>query len=63
MYILKPGWNPSRDVLAHAHPTGVARGDRLYHGLHAETAGAIKVANGFEPGAVIGPLIDPKPVE
>ena len=29
----------------------------------AETAGAMKVANGFEPGAVIGPLIDMKAVE
>jgi succinate-semialdehyde dehydrogenase / glutarate-semialdehyde dehydrogenase len=29
----------------------------------AETAGAIKVADGFEPGAVIGPLIDMKAVE
>ena len=26
----------------------------------AETAGAMKVANGFEPGAGIGPLIDMK---
>src|SRR3981081_3205089 len=29
----------------------------------AETAGAMKVANGFEPGAVIGPLIDMKAIE
>jgi succinate-semialdehyde dehydrogenase / glutarate-semialdehyde dehydrogenase len=29
----------------------------------AETAGAMKVADGFEPGAVIGPLIDTKAVE
>jgi len=29
----------------------------------AETAGAMKVADGFEPGAVIGPLIDVKAVE
>jgi succinate-semialdehyde dehydrogenase/glutarate-semialdehyde dehydrogenase len=29
----------------------------------AETAGAIKVADGFEPGAVIGPLIDVTAVE
>ena len=29
----------------------------------AETAGAMKVANGFEPGAVIGPLIDMKAVD
>src|ERR671925_1539984 len=29
----------------------------------AETAGAMKVANGFEQGAVIGPLIDMKAVE
>jgi succinate-semialdehyde dehydrogenase / glutarate-semialdehyde dehydrogenase len=29
----------------------------------AETAGAMKVADGFEPGAVIGPLIDIKAVE
>jgi succinate-semialdehyde dehydrogenase/glutarate-semialdehyde dehydrogenase len=29
----------------------------------AETAGAMKVADGFEPGAVIGPLVDMKPVE
>jgi succinate-semialdehyde dehydrogenase / glutarate-semialdehyde dehydrogenase len=29
----------------------------------AETAGAMKVAEGFEPGAVIGPLIDVKAVE
>jgi Aldehyde dehydrogenase family len=29
----------------------------------AETAGAMKVANGFEPGAVIGRLIDMKAVE
>jgi succinate-semialdehyde dehydrogenase/glutarate-semialdehyde dehydrogenase len=29
----------------------------------AETAGAMKVADGFEPGAVIGPLIDMKAVE
>jgi succinate-semialdehyde dehydrogenase/glutarate-semialdehyde dehydrogenase len=29
----------------------------------AETAGAMKVASGFEPGAVIGPLIDMKAVE
>jgi hypothetical protein len=29
----------------------------------AETAGAMKVAEGFEPGAVIGPLIDMKAVE
>jgi len=29
----------------------------------AETAGAIKVADGFKPGAVIGPLIDMKAVE
>ena len=29
----------------------------------AETAGAMKVADGFEPGAVIGPLIDKKAVE
>src|SRR5213596_2618150 len=29
----------------------------------AETAGAMKVADGFEPGAVIGPLIDMKGVE
>jgi succinate-semialdehyde dehydrogenase/glutarate-semialdehyde dehydrogenase len=29
----------------------------------AETAGAMKVAGGFEPGAVIGPLIDMKAVE
>jgi succinate-semialdehyde dehydrogenase/glutarate-semialdehyde dehydrogenase len=29
----------------------------------AETAGAMKVADGFEPGAVIGPLIDLKAVE
>ena len=28
-----------------------------------ETAGAMKVADGFEPGAVIGPLIDMKAVE
>jgi acyl-CoA reductase-like NAD-dependent aldehyde dehydrogenase len=28
-----------------------------------ETAGAMKVADGFEPGAVIGPLIDMKVVE
>src|SRR5947199_2314889 len=28
----------------------------------AETAGAMKVADGFEPGAVIGPLIDMKAV-
>ena len=29
----------------------------------AETAGAMKVADGFEPGAVIGPLIDMKAAE
>jgi acyl-CoA reductase-like NAD-dependent aldehyde dehydrogenase len=29
----------------------------------AETAGAMKVADGFEPGSVIGPLIDMKAVE
>jgi succinate-semialdehyde dehydrogenase/glutarate-semialdehyde dehydrogenase len=29
----------------------------------AETAGAMKVADGFEPGAVFGPLIDMKAVE
>jgi acyl-CoA reductase-like NAD-dependent aldehyde dehydrogenase len=29
----------------------------------AETAGAVKVADGFEPGAVIGPLIDMKAVD
>jgi succinate-semialdehyde dehydrogenase / glutarate-semialdehyde dehydrogenase len=29
----------------------------------AETAGAMKVADGFEPGAVIGRLIDMKAVE
>jgi succinate-semialdehyde dehydrogenase/glutarate-semialdehyde dehydrogenase len=29
----------------------------------AETAGAMKVADGFEPGAVIGPLIDMRAVE
>jgi len=29
----------------------------------AEVAGAMKVADGFEPGAVIGPLIDMKAVE
>jgi succinate-semialdehyde dehydrogenase/glutarate-semialdehyde dehydrogenase len=29
----------------------------------AETAGTMKVADGFEPGAVIGPLIDMKAVE
>jgi Aldehyde dehydrogenase family len=29
----------------------------------AETTGAMKVADGFEPGAVIGPLIDMKAVE
>src|SRR5947199_10739595 len=29
----------------------------------AETAGAMKVADGFEPGAVIGPLIDMKAIE
>ena len=29
----------------------------------AETAGAMKVADGFGPGAVIGPLIDMKAVE
>jgi succinate-semialdehyde dehydrogenase / glutarate-semialdehyde dehydrogenase len=29
----------------------------------AETAGAMKVAEGFEPDAVIGPLIDMKAVE
>jgi acyl-CoA reductase-like NAD-dependent aldehyde dehydrogenase len=29
----------------------------------AETAGAMKPADGFEPGAVIGPLIDMKAVE
>jgi succinate-semialdehyde dehydrogenase/glutarate-semialdehyde dehydrogenase len=29
----------------------------------AETAGAMKVADGFEPGAVSGPLIDMKAVE
>src|SRR5438445_2664373 len=29
----------------------------------AQTAGAMKVADGFEPGAVIGPLIDMKAVE
>ena len=29
----------------------------------AETAGAMKVADGFEPGAVIGPLIDMKAFE
>jgi succinate-semialdehyde dehydrogenase/glutarate-semialdehyde dehydrogenase len=28
-----------------------------------ETAGAMEVADGFEPGAVIGPLIDMKAVE
>jgi acyl-CoA reductase-like NAD-dependent aldehyde dehydrogenase len=29
----------------------------------AETAGAMKVTDGFAPGAVIGPLIDMKAVE
>src|SRR5438309_3901761 len=29
----------------------------------AETAGAMKVADGFEPGAAIGPLIDMKAVK
>ena len=29
----------------------------------AETAGAMEVADGFAPGAVIGPLIDMKVVE
>ena len=29
----------------------------------AETAGAMKVVDGFEPGAVIGPLIEMKAVE
>jgi succinate-semialdehyde dehydrogenase / glutarate-semialdehyde dehydrogenase len=29
----------------------------------AETAGAMKVAGGFEPGAVVGPLIDMEAVE
>ena len=29
----------------------------------AETAGAMKVADGFEPGVVIGPVIDMKAVE
>ena len=29
----------------------------------AGTAGAMRVADGFEPGAVIGPLIDMKAVE
>ena len=29
----------------------------------AETPGSMKVADGFEPGVVIGPLIDMKAVE
>jgi succinate-semialdehyde dehydrogenase / glutarate-semialdehyde dehydrogenase len=29
----------------------------------AETAGAMKVADGFDPSAVVGPLIDMKAVE
>jgi succinate-semialdehyde dehydrogenase/glutarate-semialdehyde dehydrogenase len=29
----------------------------------AETAGAMKIADGFEPGAVIGPVIDMKEAE
>src|SRR6516162_10190258 len=40
--------------------------DRIYDAFTkrlAETAGAMKVADGFEPGAVIGPLIDMKAVE
>jgi succinate-semialdehyde dehydrogenase / glutarate-semialdehyde dehydrogenase len=40
--------------------------DRVYDAFtkrFAETAGAMKVADGFEPGAVIGPLIDMKAVE
>jgi succinate-semialdehyde dehydrogenase / glutarate-semialdehyde dehydrogenase len=40
--------------------------DGVYHAFTkrlAETAGAMKVADGFEPGAVIGPLIDMKAVE
>jgi acyl-CoA reductase-like NAD-dependent aldehyde dehydrogenase len=41
-------------------PDGVY--DAFAKGL-AETAGAMKVANEFEPGAVIGPLIDMKAVE
>jgi succinate-semialdehyde dehydrogenase/glutarate-semialdehyde dehydrogenase len=42
----------------------------VQHGVHdaftkrlAETAGAMKVASSFEPGAVIGPLIEMKAVE
>jgi len=40
--------------------------DGVYHAFTkrlAETAGAMKVADGFEPEAVIGPLIDMKAVE
>jgi len=40
--------------------------DRVYDAFtkrFAETAGAMKVADGFEPDAVIGPLIDMKAVE
>ena len=40
--------------------------DGVYHALTkrlAETAGAMRVADGFEPGTVIGPLIDMKAVE
>jgi succinate-semialdehyde dehydrogenase/glutarate-semialdehyde dehydrogenase len=39
------------------HP-GAGRVYDAFTKLLAETAGAIKVADGFEPGAVIGPLID-----
>src|SRR5216117_2827009 len=40
--------------------------DRVYDAFTkrlAEAAGAMKVADGFEPGAVIGPLIDMKAIE
>jgi succinate-semialdehyde dehydrogenase / glutarate-semialdehyde dehydrogenase len=54
--------NPTGDSLL----AGRAEADGTYDAFTkrlAETAGAMKVADGFEPGAVIGPLIDMKAVE
>jgi succinate-semialdehyde dehydrogenase / glutarate-semialdehyde dehydrogenase len=45
---------------------GILAQDGVYDAFSkrlAETAGAMKAADGFEPGAVIGPLIDMKAVE
>ena len=54
--------NAGQTCVCASRIVGAARRLRRLHQAPGRDRGAMKVADGFEPGAVIGPLIDMKAV-